>query len=475
MMGQSRSGRTGKVLKAMGVFSGVQFISLASGVVRTKLIAIWIGTLGVGLVGIYNSTVDFISTFILLGIGTSAVRNIANSRSADSVAETASVVRYWGTLLGLVGGILLVALSPLLSRQIFGDSNHVWAFALLGICVFMNGLNAAQVATMQGTGQLKNLARAGVTGVVSGVILSLPLFYWVGADGVPPAIVICSICTVLAAKKFGQFPKFSGHISLRHAWQQGSDFVRVGFFIMLSQALTLGASFLFIAWLTNRSGAEETGYFQAGFTLFNRYVGVVFMALSVEFYPRLAAQHGSRRRMSVLTSHELLLVSSLLMPLLIIFAAAVPPVVKILYSDAFLPIVPFVTIALAGTVLRAVSWCLAYSMIANGHGRIMIITEGTSAVLYIGLNITGWLIGGLAGLGVSYIVWYALYTAVVAFIYCSVYKQSLAKNVILLTIAAFICVGTASYLALCGLWWASLILAIPCSVPMFLILKRLKK
>lgn len=475
MEGHSGSGRTGKVLKAMGIFSGVQFLTLASGIVRTKLVAIWIGTLGVGLFGIYNSTVDLISTLVLLGIGTSAVRNIANSHTPQAVAETAAVLRRWGVVLGLFGGILLAALSPLLSRQIFGDSDHVWAFALLGVCIFMNGLNAAQSATMQGMGQLKNLARATVSGMLAGVILSLPLFYWVGADGIPPAIVICSICTVIAARLFGQFPKFNGRMSLKKAWREGNDFVRVGFFIMLSQALTLAASFLFIAWLTNRSGTEATGYFQAGFTLFNRYVGLVFVALSIEFYPRLAAQHGNRKRMSVLTSHELLLVCALLMPLLTIFAAAVPLAVRILYSQAFLAIVPFVTIALVGTVLRAVSWCLGYSMIAYGHGKIMIVTEGTSAILYVGLNIAGWLLGGLEGLGWAYIIWYTLYTVLIAYIYFKVYRQHLTKNVVWLSIATLLCVAAASGLALAGFWWISLILTVPASVPLFLILKQLKK
>lgn len=475
MTGHVGSGRTGKVLKAMGMFSGVQFVTLASGIVRTKLVAIWIGTLGVGLFGIYNSTIDLVTTFILLGIGTSAVRNIANSRTPETVAETTAVLRRWGVMLGLLGFILLAALSPLLSRQIFGDSNHTLAFALIGLCVFLNGLNAAQTATMQGTRQLKNLARATVTGMVTGVLLSLPLFYWVGAPGIPPAIVICSICTVLAARRFGNFPKYTGRMSLKKAWREGSDFVRVGFFIMLSQAVTLAATFLFIAWLTNHAGTDVTGEFQAGFTLYNRYVGLVFVALSVEFYPRLAAQHGSRNRMSVLTSHELLLVCALLMPLLAIFSATVPVVVRILYSEAFLAIVPFVTLSLSGIVMRAFSWCLGFSMIAHGHGRTMIVTESTSAILYLCLNIAGWLSGGLEGLGWAYIIWYSLYSVLVAFIYFKVYNQHLTRTAILLSIVTLICVAASSALALTGLWWVSLILTLPASVPLIIILKKIKK
>ncbi len=475
MEGRAGNTRTGKVLKTMGIFSSVQFVTLASGIARTKLVAIWIGTVGVGLFGIYNSAIDLISTLALLGIGTSAVRNIAMNSSTDRVAETIAVVRRWGCFLGLLGTLVMIAFSPLLSKYIFGDTNHIWAFAVLGPCIFLNGVNASQTATMQGTGQLKNLARATMSGLVVGVLLSIPLFYIFGTTGIPPSILICSVCTVVSARIFGKYPKFTQHLSLKRVWRQGNDFVRLGFFMMLSQVLTLGATFLFLAWLTNHSGTEDTGRFQAGFTLFNRYVGLVFTALSVEFYPRLAAQRCSCRRMSVITSHELMLICAVLLPLLTCFAAAVPLVVRLLYSKAFLGIVPFVTIALAGTVLRAVSWCMGFSMIARGHGRIMLLTEGTSALLYLGLNIVGWIWGGLIGVGIAYIIWYLLYTLMIAYIYIKIYRQKLSERVVWLSLATFLIVALSSLFALISLWWISLIITLPASLPLIAILYKLKK
>ena len=44
------------VLKAMSIFGGVQVITIICSIIRTKLVAIWIGAVGVGLFGLYNTT-----------------------------------------------------------------------------------------------------------------------------------------------------------------------------------------------------------------------------------------------------------------------------------------------------------------------------------------------------------------------------------------------------------------------------------
>ena len=53
---------SGRVLKAMAIFGGVRMLQIIFGVVRTKLIAIWLGPAGVGLFGIFNGAVDTVRT-----------------------------------------------------------------------------------------------------------------------------------------------------------------------------------------------------------------------------------------------------------------------------------------------------------------------------------------------------------------------------------------------------------------------------
>ena len=55
-------------MKAMGIFGGVQVIGILCSIVRSKLVAIWIGPVGVGLFGIFNQALEMLNTATNLGV-----------------------------------------------------------------------------------------------------------------------------------------------------------------------------------------------------------------------------------------------------------------------------------------------------------------------------------------------------------------------------------------------------------------------
>ncbi len=58
------------VLKAMSIFGGMQVFTILCGIVRTKLVAIWLGTSGVGLFAIYTSALTLVSSLTQLNLRT---------------------------------------------------------------------------------------------------------------------------------------------------------------------------------------------------------------------------------------------------------------------------------------------------------------------------------------------------------------------------------------------------------------------
>ncbi|MGN1265602.1 MAG: hypothetical protein ACI4UL_07275 [Muribaculaceae bacterium] len=56
------------VIKAMGIFGGVQMVNIVCSIVRTKLVSLWLGPAGVGLFGLWNAALDMINTGSNLGI-----------------------------------------------------------------------------------------------------------------------------------------------------------------------------------------------------------------------------------------------------------------------------------------------------------------------------------------------------------------------------------------------------------------------
>ena len=86
------------IVKAISLFGGTQVFSILCSIVKTKLIAIWLGAGGVGIIGLYSNTIDMISALTGLGLGGSSVRSISReyqSGDADRFARVVTVVRRW--------------------------------------------------------------------------------------------------------------------------------------------------------------------------------------------------------------------------------------------------------------------------------------------------------------------------------------------------------------------------------------------
>lgn len=182
-------GREKKILKVMGVFSGVQAVSIVCSVVRAKLIAIWIGPAGVGIFAVLNSALDMISSSTQLNLRQTAVRDIS-AAAPGRLQKAVAAVRWWSSRLGLVGAAAMAGASPLLSIASFGHAGMWWAFAALAIAAYAMALTSGEQAIMQGTGHLADIAKSTVRGVVCGTAVSAPLFYFLGEGSIAPTIVI---------------------------------------------------------------------------------------------------------------------------------------------------------------------------------------------------------------------------------------------------------------------------------------------
>lgn len=456
----SRSNLTQGALKALGIFGGVQMINIICSILRTKLIAIWIGAAGVGLFGLYNSAIELLSVIFNLGMRNSAVRDIASATETET-SRTVVVVRRWAWILGLIGLLVTVLISPLLSEFTFGDGNHTVAFMIIAIIILLSSVQNGELAVLQGTQQLRRLARASVSGVVVGVVISIPMFYYWGIDSVLPALVVFSLATTIAVLlQRVSVAKPSPSVTIKETVERGRGFMILGIYLTVSAIVTNLASYLFMSYLNHVGDTEVVGHYQAGFTLVNKYVGLIFTAIAMEYYPRLSQVGVSKCRTSTFVSHEMSIALWILFPVIAIFVALGEIIVTTLYSSEFLVVVPFIVWAIVGTIFRAISWCIAFVILARGDGKIYLLTETLSAISCILLNIGAYKYWGLEGLGMAYLVWYVIYTIVVWVVYRYRYGLSLGNGIIrlILLVVVSATVSTLGYIYM-G-WWIPAIIAL---------------
>ena len=429
-MASGRGNISRMAMKAMGLFGGVQVMGILCSIIRTKLVAMWIGPVGIGLFGLFNNALEMISTGTNLGIRSSSVRDISQamgSHDSSLVARMVTVVRKWSMWLGLAGALITLSLAPLLSRITFGDDQHIWGFVALSVAVLLGALTNGEYAVLQGTARLKRLASVTLWGTICGLAVSIPLFYLLRERSILPSIIAYAAALAIFAWVFRNRDYPAVQVSRRDTFDMGKGFVRLGIFMTLGNFATILASYAFNAWLNVNAGTEQVGFYQAGYTLINKYTGLILTALGMEYYPRLSQVADSRLRLRAFVSQEIKVAIAIMAPVVALFILMREVVVWILYTPDFNVILTFVSWGMIGTVLRTVSWCLAFTILAKGDGKTYLWTEAASAVINLLLNIVFYRWWGLTGLGIAFLVSYLLYTLIVAVVYFKQYRLTVTR------------------------------------------------
>ena len=142
------------IFKATSLFGGLQVYQILVNVVKSKFIAVLLGPLGIGIQGLYTSALQFIQGLTSMGLSSSAVRDVSEANGTGDMVRVAGVVKtlrrfVWCT--GLIGLLVVLFLSPVLSKTSFGDSNHIVAFVCLSVTLLIDQLCAGQKVVLQGT------------------------------------------------------------------------------------------------------------------------------------------------------------------------------------------------------------------------------------------------------------------------------------------------------------------------------------
>src|SRR5881397_2599420 len=126
-MSDNTSSSYKQIFKATSIFGGVQVFIILITIIRSKIVALLLGPAGMGIVGLITSTTTFINNLTNFGITTAAVKNIADSYSSNNaikLGKTVTVFRKLVWLTGLLGLVVTLLSSPILSNISFGSLNY---------------------------------------------------------------------------------------------------------------------------------------------------------------------------------------------------------------------------------------------------------------------------------------------------------------------------------------------------------------
>jgi PST family polysaccharide transporter len=116
----------------------VRVFQIIIGIIRNKVIAILLVHEGIGIIGILTSTVSLLQKGASLGVAQSAVRDVSEANALEDFSKYSRIISLTKQVViftGLLGCVLTIVISPLLSEWTFGNNSYMLAYLWLAIVV----------------------------------------------------------------------------------------------------------------------------------------------------------------------------------------------------------------------------------------------------------------------------------------------------------------------------------------------------
>lgn len=433
-----------QIFKSTSLFGGVQFFNILVSVVRVKFVAVLLGSSGVGILSLLQSSTSLIGTLTKMGLDVSAVRSISAANGTGDhphVIRVITVFKRWVWISGILGALVTLILAPWLSQWTFGSSDYTFAYVWLSVTLLLDALSSGQITLLHGLQKLKQMAKANLIGTAIGVGFSIPIYYIYGAKGIVPTLVISSALSLIISWFYTKSINIEKlNISIRETFTEGSDMIKLGVLMTMSAFVNLFASYLVNAFISHSGSVSDVGLFQAAGGLTDKYVGLVFTAMVTDYFPRLSRVNKDTVQMNEVLNQQAELALLILCPILILLLSTTPLVIHILYTKEFLPIVSFIQWSIFSVLLKAGSWSLGFIFVAKGDSILFFWKELLGSLIVLSSNVIGYHLYGLEGLGISTTIGGLLILIFTSWLCYKKYKLSLEKKFRkILLIQIFIC------------------------------------
>ena len=108
--------------------------------------------------------------------------------------------------------------------------------------------------------------------------------------------------------------------------------LKMGLMLSLSGLISTGASYIVRVFISKTGSLDDVGLYNAGFAIIGTYVGLVFTAMSTDYYPRLSGVAHDNDKANLLINQQAEIAILIIAPILTVFIIFINWAVILLYS-----------------------------------------------------------------------------------------------------------------------------------------------
>lgn len=402
------------IIKATGIFGFAQAMKMIIGVIGSKCVAIFLGPIGIGTVGLLNNTIAIISSLTSFGLNITSVREVSLAHAENNeikFSERFIVLQRLSFLIGLFGALVTIVFSKLLSKWTFGTSEYYFWFVILSVNFVFSSLTTSKIALLQGLRMIKPIAISNVVTSILITIVTIPIYYFFKFDGIVGVILLSSFLSFLINTYFTRNIKINKiKISISETFQRGIPLMKMGFLLSINVIFGQICNYLIKIYLNgNGTSAEILGFFEVSSVILISYVGMIFNAMGTDFYPRLTAIQNDNSKVKELVNDQIDIGLLLITPAITFLYFCAPLLIQALYTKEFLGVLLIFKGALFAVIIKAIIWPLAYLILAKGDTKLYFKQEILSDSFLLVSTIVLYHFFGLVGIGIASLFQFIIY------------------------------------------------------------------
>ncbi len=406
------------------------FFRLLSAWVVNKLIAMYIGPQGTGLVEQFRNFIQSIQGFSGLGIQQGVVRYTAEYQSREKklfsfLNSSIRLIFIWSFFLG----IIIYVFSSYFNQFLFPQSDYEYFIKISGLLLPLFAFNLIFNAFLKGIQAYKTITFLQVFSNISIAVIAFLLIKKWHIYGAFALVILTDVILfvgslyILFKKKYFKNFNYSA-FHLNH-------FKRLMPYVLMALITALLTPFFNIL-IRNHifhyfgdQGEVYAGYWDATKKITNLYLSLIVPVFAMYYYPQLAKIKTSNEFRKEIFKFINQIMPVFIIGLIMIYFLKIF-LIRLFFSKDYLPMQSLFLWQILGDFFKILSLLFAYMMLAKTHIKLYIFSEIGFWVLYYFLTL--WLINiyQLQGVVMAYFVSYAIYFLFVFGIYG---KYLLKRNI----------------------------------------------
>lgn len=436
------------ILKNTSFLLFTQVIQFFTGVIKSKLNALIVGTAGTGIYSQLSTFTSDVSTLSLLGMNGALVKQIAESKNTEKAIDILlSALKLYvllASLFTLIVTMILVVFNDFFVRFFFGSNDYRTYFFIGILSVPLLIIQSIPYAIMQGFKGMKHISLALGISVIINILLFIPLVSIFELDGVvlffPISYLIILLIHFYFANKYYLRP-FS--ITIKDIYLAKTDFT------LLSETISFAGVGLFSgiaaiisdlicrSLIVNKLGIDNIGLYSPNVAWAGLFTGFLLPSLRTYLYPRFCEISKEKDKINGVLNDSLRISTYFYLPLLFIIVPFRKILIPLLYSNDFSLAASFMPFHFLGVLVR-IWWhqiMLVFTPLGSVklHGLLMILFSSLDLlIVYIFvpiLGLWGWTLKFLIGPVVFFVIYGLILVYKISF---SIKRENLTLGILVL-------------------------------------------